>query len=722
MKKFSISILFLMFSTILIAQESNLYMPLEIQQAYKNGTRSLDGTPGEQYWQNNSDYRLRVIVDPAKQKLKGEGVITYYNNSPDTLTNAVIRLYHDFYKKGAERDLPLDPESLHDGVELTKLSINGVDYKSESRRIRQRGTNILLRLIDKLNPGEEMTVETEWSFPIPKDNSVRTGVIDETSFFIAYWYPQMAVYDDIDGWDRIDYVGHEFYNDFSNFDVEVIVPENYVVWATGLIQNPDEVLADQIAERYTKSTLSDSIIHIITEEDLNTGNITAKGTENVWYYKAENVPDFVFALSDHYLWDGTSALVDNESGRRTAIGAAYNPKSEDFREVAYYTKRTVESLSFDIPAIPFPYPEVTVFNGTGGMEYPMMVNDGSSPSAAFAVAVTAHEVTHMYAPFHFGINERKYSWMDEGFAQMISTEVQSELQEMIDPAAQSTAIYQSFAGTSREMPMMVPTINLHSRSREFGIVSYYRPGVALHILEDLFGREKFNAAFQEFEKRWAGKHPIPYDFFFTFNSVYGEDLSWFWNPWYFDFGYPDLAIKQLNIEEDEVEVTVEKIGILPVPLKVTLVYEDDSEEMFYENVSIWEDGKTEYTAKFETFKKIKSVVVGDQYIPDARKDDNEKVLIKVERKAIELTDEQMQKYIGKYQITDNFVITIRANGGSLLGKMMGQEESELVPYSLEEFVATENQVKLNFEFDENGSVKRMLILQGGMNIPANKVE
>ena len=294
-------LLFFFLQTGIINSQSNLYMPLNIKKAYDKGTRSYDGKPGSKYWQNKSEYKIKVSVNPETRMLEGLETIKYVNNSPDILNQLVIRLYQDINKYGNARMRALTKEALSDGVKIEKIIINKKEMKSFNQY--RTATNLFVDLPKPLSPGKNATIEIEWSFIIPKGSNIRMGTYGSSTFIVAYWYPQISVYDDIDGWDIINYTGEqEFYNDYSSFEVEITVPNNICTWATGTLQNLKDIFTSEYLSRYNKALKSNSVINIITEDDLETGNIFNTSSENnTWNYKADNVTDFAFAMSDHYL-------------------------------------------------------------------------------------------------------------------------------------------------------------------------------------------------------------------------------------------------------------------------------------------------------------------------------------------------------------------------------------------------------------------------------------
>jgi hypothetical protein len=609
-----------------IFSQTNYYIPRNVLKAYEKGTRSFDGKPGENYWQNSSDYTIKVQIDPKTKMLTGSETIVYYNNSPDTLKEIVIRLYPNISKPSSKRDFNIPDNALTDGVKISSFSLNNIKLDVEDKStFSLNGTNLRLKLKDKINPKSKTSIEIDWSFEIPKTNFARMGTYDSTSFFIAYWYPQVAVYDDIDGWDYNEYTGYtEMYNDFSNFDVEITVPNGFHVWATGVWQNPDEILSNEFLKKYEQAKQSDEVVRIFTKDDLSNKNrYKSSGGFHTFKFKADYVPDFAFGMSDHYLWDAVSYLTPDN--KRVYIAAAYKESSKDFVDVAYYAKETIKYFSEELPAIPFPYPSCTVWNGSGGMEYPMIVNNGSSQSKEGTVGVTSHEIAHQYMPFYMGINERKYAFMDEGWAVMLPFDFQERMTEGAMPRERNVMGFEFIAGYEMEMPLLVPSNLLTGYS--YRVSAYSRPGLAYDFLRDFLGKEKFLKALHLYMERWNGKHPIPCDFYFSFNQAVGEDLLWFWKPWFFDFGYPDLSIKSYELKDGNLKVEVERKGIIPIPIKISLMNNDNTAKEVYYTADVWKTGNSTFRITVENVKEINKIVLGSPKIPDSNRNDNE-VLIK----------------------------------------------------------------------------------------------
>lgn len=624
MKTLSLVCIFavLFLSAIDVFSQENYFIPINIQKAYNKQTRSYDGNPGILYWQNSADYNITASLNPELRILSGSESIKYFNNSPDSLSQIVIRLYQNINRANVKRDFIIHNENLTEGMKIDRLLLNDslVNLNDRKSAIEQ-GTNLTLFLKEKLPPKTSINLNIDWNFTIPPRENIRMGMFDSTTFFIAYWYPQVAVYDDIDSWDKIDYSGSvEMYNDFNNFDVTLRVPKGFHIWSTGIWQNADEVLNKKYFEKYRQALKSDDIIRIITKDDLLENKIYKSTGYNVFKFKAEKIPDFAFGLSDHYLWDATSFKPDQNTDRRTYVCAAYNEASKDFVDVAFYAKESLSSFSNELPGVSYPFPSATVFNGSGGMEFPMIVNNGSASTKAGTVHLTSHELYHQYTPFYMGINERKYAFMDEGLAVMIPFDFQTRMAEGYDPRVRTTLAYTNQAGKENDLPLMVPSVNTSWFS--YRMSAYSRPAMAYEILRNFLGDDLFKKALQEYMHRWNSKHPIPNDFFFTFNEVVGEELAWFWKPWFYEFGYPDLSIENVEVQGSKILITIEKKGNLPVPIKITLTSSNDDSSDISFGADVWKSGNKNIVIPAMMIDGLKFITLGSSVIPDVNPDDN----------------------------------------------------------------------------------------------------
>jgi hypothetical protein len=631
MKKANYLIVFItcMLSSFLsISQTSDLYIPLNMKKAYNKQTRSTDGAPGKNYWQNRADYAMDINFDPKTCILSGKEQITYFNNSKDTLDRLTIQLLSNLFKKGNARDVEIEQDAESDGVIIESLVVDGenMDVSSETSQVEFEHTNMYIRLPKELLPARQMKLDIKWHYTVNQKSHLRTGAVDSTTYFIAYFFPRIAVYDDIDGWINYRYTGYpEFYNDFGNFEVSVKIPQNFVVWATGTLENSKEVLTEKYANRYFSAISSDSIVHIINSDEMKQKNITTANSYNVWKFKAENVSDFAFATSDHYLWDATGLTVDKKTGSRVLISAAYNKNSKDFFGVAAIARKAIEFMSFSLPGVAFPYPRMTVFNGLDEMEYPMIVNNISNTTHYETVKLTTHEVLHTYLPFYMGCNESKYAWMDEGFTSFCDYIIAASIDTISKGYIYGMPGYKDNMGNDNDLPIF--SSSSHIRTPVYWWNSYCKPAIFFFILKDYLGEATFKTALQKFMERWNGKHPMPYDLFFTFMNISGENLDWLIKPWFFDFGNVDLGIKDVVKNNDVYRITIEKKGSFPAPVQLKLLFMDGSTEIIHKNAGIWKDKNIFYTIDKQTTKIIKQVELLDVYQIDADKS-NDRYLVK----------------------------------------------------------------------------------------------
>jgi hypothetical protein len=608
------------FGTVAAYAQETLPVPLNIKAAYDKGTRSPDGTPGKNYWQNRADYHLVINFSPNDRILDGIAEIDYTNNSPDTLKEIWFKLYPNLYKKGVVRAMPVKPEDITDGVKIVKLNIGQRDLDSTGYDIE--GTNMVVRSV--LAPGQKTHIRINYSYTLNKTSHIRTGEVDTGAFFIAYFFPRVAVYDDIDGWNKNPYRGtEEFYNDFSHFNAEITVPGNYQVWATGNLTNINDVYTDRYAKRITDVGLSDKVTDIVNEAEMQAGGITKNNPVNTWKFDADNVTDIAFAISNHYVWKASSLVVDPKTGRRTRVDAVFNPAHEDYLEVINYARKTVQAMSYTFPKWPYPYPHETVFDGLDQMEYPMMVNDNPEEKAADGIELTDHEIFHTMFPFYMGINETKYGWMDEGWA----TIGEWIISPIIDPTLTDTfgvPQYEAVAGREADQPIITLTTQLSGPSFESD--SYGKPGLGYLYVRDLLGDSLFTKALHYYIEQWHGKHPMPYDFFNCMNAASGQNLNWFWKSWFFDGGIPDQAISKVTQQKDGYIIVITNIGTKPIPIDLTLYYSDGTTQQVHRTIEVWKTGDKTITVTNHTKKHLQKIVLGSPHDPDVNKTDNEWII------------------------------------------------------------------------------------------------
>jgi hypothetical protein len=597
-------------------QKTSLYMPPEMEKLYNGETRTWEGKPGKGYWQNSADYTLKAELDPATGELKGEGVIRYRNNSPDTLYDIAIFLYNNIYKKGQSRGYGLRSEAVYEGVDIISLKFNGQEFDNKEG-IEAAGTLLYIAGIPAVIPGGELLIEVHWELVIPSVSPLRHGIYPNGSVFAAYWFPRVGVYDDIEGWDFNEYTGPaEFYNDFGNYDVEITLPGEYLLWATGTLMNPEEIYNSDILERYIRARNSEEVIRIVTEDDYNETKSLTRNSSNTWKFNAENVSDFSFGLSKDYMWDGSIIDLD---GEKIFVDAAYPIGAAFYDEAVKYSKEFIEFSSMELPGVKFPFPEFTTFcNGRkiyGGMETPMMANNAAPEERNLFITLLAHEIWHTYFPFFVGINEKKYAWMDEGWMSYLPHYLLKQYDSTYN-YLNERKIRQIISSYEYEVPPMIISSTLSWPV--LAQASYIRTLFAFHSLAELLGKDIFKKALKIFIDEWKWKHPTPYDFFFTFNRAAGEDLSWFWRPWFFELGYTDLALEENN---NGAGITVVNNGNQPVPVKVEITYNDGSSETIEESTEVWKNSRTVKISGSPGKKIASARIITDEI--DDKKPDND---------------------------------------------------------------------------------------------------
>jgi hypothetical protein len=503
-----------------------LTMPPEIQKAYANGTRTLNGKPGKKYWQNHGRYVISLTVMPPDSTIKGVEQIVYFNESPDTLRNLNMKLILNFHRN--ERRGTLDNPA---GIKVDEIVIRGNKVAWDNNEAIS--TNQMVNLSEPLMPHDSIKLNITWHYNL-LHKPAREGVIDSTSFYIAYFYPRVSVYDDYKGWDTQPHLGSlEFYNDFNDYTVNVTVPKDFMVWATGTLQNPSAVLQPAVAERLDQSMTSDSTIHVATVQDWSNKKVTLQNASNTWTWLANNVSDIAMGISDHYNWDAASVVIDNKTKRRVSMQAAFADSSTDFHHSVQFGRNSLAWFSNNWPGIPYPYPKSNAFQGFADMEYPMMVNDSHTDDLGFAQLVQDHEQAHTYFPFYMGINESRYAFMDEGWATTL------EYLIGISEKGQRTAddFYKTFRVTrwthgphEKENPIITPSPDVTFGG---GSNAYGKPSLSYLALKDLLGDKSFKKALHHYINNWNGKHPIPWDYFYSMQKGSGKHLDWFFYNWFF---------------------------------------------------------------------------------------------------------------------------------------------------------------------------------------------
>jgi hypothetical protein len=716
MKKTTISIV--LFSIVSItAQAQQLYTPRNVQNAYKKETRSPDGKPGKNYWQNTADYSINVKVAPPSRTVTGTETITYTNNSPEALQNIILKLILNIHAPGAARQNVASPDYLTEGIIIDKFLENGTEKKL---RKANGSTSLRVPLSKPLASKAAVTLTFEWHYDVSKESG-REGMLDSTSFFLAYFYPRVAVYDDIHGWDRMVFTdAQEFYNDFNNYDLSITVPKNYLVWATGELQNINDVLQPSFATRFQSSKTSDKTINVVTAVDLAAKNITVQNETNTWKWKASNISDMAACISDHYVWDAASVVVDGKTNRRSSVQAAYLDKSVNFKKSVEYSHHSLDWLSNNWPGVPYPFPSSTVVEGFADMEYPMMANDSHQQDPNFQRFVAEHEIAHTWFPFYMGINEHRYGCMDEGWTTAFENLIGKA--DVGEEAADK--LFKQFRVTNwvmdpsdeHQLPIITPA-NIMSGAG-LGDNEYGKPALAYLGLKDMLGDELFRKCLHGFMDRWHGKHPVPWDMFNSFTNLAGKDLTWYWQNWFFTNYYPDIAVQNLVSTANGYTLTIQNIGGFAIPTNIMAEYTDGSKEKIHQTAGIWEKNQKTATVTITTKKKIQYLKLDNGICMDADESNNSwgKSSV-VGFNSASVKPEDLDKFLGEYtSAAIPIKIAFSKEGNILVADITGQGKINLAQAAANKFEFAEAGAVFEFTPGKN----EFILEQGGSKFTFTK--
>jgi hypothetical protein len=603
-----------LFSAVLLSADAQtLTIPADIQKAFDNQTRSADGKPGKNYWQNHGRYNISISVAPPSNIIKGVEQITYFNNSPDVLRNLNMKLIVNVHRSGRGGNP-------NEGIIVDDIKING--EKAAWDNSVAITTNQMVDLAKPLMPHDSLKMNITWHYALSKTEG-RDGVIDSTSFYLAYFYPRVSVYDDYKGWDTQPHTGSlEFYNDFNDYTLNVTVPKDYIVWSTGDLRNPGKVLQPEFVKRLAKSMTSDSTVHIATAQDLANKNVTVQNATNTWVFTAANISDMALGISNHYDWDAGSVVVDDKNKRRVSVQAAFPDASADFHHSVQFSRFALGWFSRNWPGVPYPFSKSTAFQGFADMEYPMMVNDSHQDNLGFAELVQDHEQAHTYFPFYMGINESRYAFMDEGWATTL--EYLIGIVEKGQKAADD--FYRQFRVNRwiksphvKENPVITPSNEVTFGS---GNNAYGKPSLSYLALKDMLGDDLFKKALHTYMNNWNGKHPIPWDYFNSMNTSSGKDLNWFFYNWFYTTGYCDLALTNATKTGNSYAIDVKNVGGFAIPFDVVATYADGSTERFHQTPIVWEKNQQQTSISIKSAKDVVSLTLDNGIFMDANETDN----------------------------------------------------------------------------------------------------
>jgi hypothetical protein len=544
-----------------------------------NTYRTASGAPGKDYWQQRADYKIELTLDDVKQEIEGTETITYFNQSPDPLDYLWLQLDQNFRAQDSETPLVTEyfmknslsskelftiQNNFDGGFRIDKV----LDDAGQPLAYFINKTMMRINLEQPLLPGAQMTFQVDWHYKINDRMSLggRSGYEyfpkdDNYSYTIAQFYPRMAVYDDVEGWQNKQFLGRgEFALSFGNFEVAMTVPEDFIVGATGTLQNPKDVLTskEQLRFEKAKQSFEDPVI-IVTQEEAIQKEAHKKRGKATWTFKADSVRDFAFAASRKYIWD---AMAVDLNGKKS-LAMSYYPKEGNPLWESHSTRAVRQTLiTYSRHTIDYPYPvAISVHAASVGMEYPMVCFNFGRPEADGTytdetkwrmISVIIHEVGHNFFPMIINSDERQWTWMDEGldsFVQSIATkEYDSDF-----PVGRG-APEQIIPYMSGEQGLLRPIMTNSEQILQFGNNAYAKPATALSILrETVMGPELFDYAFKKYAERWAFKSPSPADFFRTMEDASAIDLDWFWRGWFYTTDYVDIGVEEVKHYRMQIE-------------------------------------------------------------------------------------------------------------------------------------------------------------------------
>jgi len=604
-----------------------------------------NGAPAVNYWQNRADYILQASLDTVANVLTGEETIVYTNNSPDSLRSLWLQMDQNTYRADARSNFYTDGASFQhtDGYILGSVKVEQGGITTTADYI-VTDTRLQIRLKKALpSGGGKIRIHISYHYTVPGDFGNRTDYTTTANgkiYEIAQWYPRMCVYDDTQGWNTLPFLGSgEFYCEYGDFDYKVTLPWNMIVAGSGELQNPQETLTAKELARLTAAKGSDKTVMIHGPGDINdpVSRPAQKGTLT-WHFKMYNTRDVAFGASHAYIWD--AARVNLPGGKKSLAMSVYPIESASEKawgRATEYLKASMEYFS----QMWYVYPYAVAINEAGiagGMEYPGIVFDGITDKGSELYWVTAHEIGHNWFPMIVGSDERQYAWMDEGFNTFIDIYA-SDAFNKGEYAPKRDGEYAPGGGNPVEeiVPLLKDPAAPSMMTRADGIpekyrhpMTYFKPALGLVLLREvILGKERFDYAFREYIRRWAYRHPTPYDFFRTMDNEAGEDLCWFWREWFFQNGGLDQAVQGVTYTDNDpakgVQITLTNLDKMVMPAALELVWKDGSKQRIALPVETWMQSGTHVVGlpPLAGRQKLSMVTLDpDKVLPDVNRGNN----------------------------------------------------------------------------------------------------
>ncbi len=599
------------------------FRPLDLPAP--NDVRTGAGRPGRAYWQQRVDYRIKATLDPSRRELRGRERIHYVNRSPDALPYLWLFLEQNICAPGSITTQLDQPPLVFLGSTFDfsckgfagGLTLEHVRVGLRSLPTTVFGTTMRVDLPRPLAPGMFLDLDIGWRFTVPDYGAGRMGR-DGTLYELGQWYPRMAVYDDVRGWNHEPFIGGgEFYLEYGRFDVALTVPADYIVGATGVLLNPEQVLTPAQRARLARARGSAAAVAIITAAEAGRADRTrpVRTGTLTWRFAADSVRDFAFGAAPDFRWDASGY-------RSTLVHTLYRPSAPEWEEANRMVRDAVEYYSEQW--YPYPYPHITSIEGPiEGMEYPMITFDPRAPSREERQWVLAHELGHQWVPMIVGSNERLYPWMDEGFNTFIDL---ANAARYFTGTAYGDSIevhplhlYPDHAIPGREQPL----ISRPTESHDLFWTGYQKPALMLQTLRyEVLGKERFDHAFRQYLRAWAYKHPTPADFFRVMRDASGMDLDFFWRDWIYSTARLDQAVDSTAMVEGGQKVFLSNRGTMTLPLELELTYDDGTTDRVRLPVEMWNLGPR-FAYRVRGGKRVTTVIVDPRgALPDVDRANN----------------------------------------------------------------------------------------------------
>jgi hypothetical protein len=584
------------------SQQPSVFAPLTYQG---NGSsfRSANGAPASNYWQNRADYNIAATLDTINQTITATETIHYTNNSTDSLYSLWLQLDENTYRKDARSQhyTFFAPDQFTDGYNIASITLES-NGKTEKADYIINDTRLQIRLKNALgSKGGKVNIHIQYHYTIPGNFGNRTDYVDTKNgriYEIAQWYPRMCVYDDLEGWSTLPFLGSgEFYCEYGDYDYTVTAPANMIIAGSGELQNAAEVLTASQQSRLATAKKSDETVFIRTvDEANNASNVSTKKGDQTWHFIMKNTRDVAFGASKAYVWD--AAKVNLPNGKPCLSMSVYPVESAGnaaWGRATEYLKKSIEYFSQKWFVYPYPV-AINEAGIAGGMEYPGIVFDGITDKGSELYWVTAHEIGHNWFPMIVGSDERRYPWMDEGFNTFIDVYASDNFNKG-EYAPKRDGEYAPGGGNPVDeiLPYLSDSTAPSMMMRADGIpekyrhpLAYFKPALGLVLLREvILGHDRFDYAFTRYINNWSYKHPAPYDFFNTMNNEAGEDLSWFWREWYFNNWSLDQAVDKVTNTDKGADIIISNKAKMVMPVTIELLLKDGSKQRLQLPVETW---------------------------------------------------------------------------------------------------------------------------------------